>query len=92
MTSSHTYISANATVVCGTLLLSDGRYCGNFIALITTPDGRREIHERTCPGSDRTPADALTRARALAEASYPPQPLPQQGPEQRGQRAVHDYH
>ena len=90
MASSYTYTTGNATVVCSTLLLADGRYCGNFIAIVTTPDGRREIHERTCPGSDHTLSDALTRARALAEASYPPTLPPQQNPAIGAARAVHD--
>jgi len=74
MASSYAYMSGNATVVCATLRLANDRYCGNFIAIITTRDGRREVHERTCPGSDQTLADALTRARAMAEVIYPPTP------------------
>jgi len=80
MTWSYVYTSGNVTVACATLRLANDRYCGNFIALITTSDGRREIHERSCPGSDHTPADALTRARAMAESTYPPTPVPRQNP------------
>ncbi|HEY9068015.1 MAG TPA: hypothetical protein VIO33_23725 [Burkholderiaceae bacterium] len=77
MPSSYAYTSGQIKVVCATLLVADGRYCGNFVAIETTPDGRREIHERTCPGWDATLGDALTRARAMAETIYPPTPRPQ---------------
>ena len=74
MQSSFAYTSGQTKVVCATLLLADGRYCGNFVAITTAPDGRREIHERTCPGWNPTLEDALTCARALAESVYPPAP------------------
>jgi len=74
MASSYAYTSGQTKVVCATLLLADGRYCGNFVAITTAPDGRREIHERTCSGWSPTLQDALTRARVLAEAVYPPTP------------------
>ena len=80
MASSYAYTSGNATVVCATLRLADNRYCGNVVAVVTTPDGRRKIHERRCPGCDHTLADALTRARAMAEAHYPATPQRQQQP------------
>ena len=73
MPSSYAYTSGQTKVVCATLLLADGRYCGNFVAITTAPDGLREIHERTCPGWTPTLEDALTCARALAESIYPPQ-------------------
>ena len=78
MPSSYAYTSGQAKVVCATLLVADGRYCGNFVAITSTPDGRREIHERTCPGWDLTLAEALARARAMAEVIYPPTPRPHQ--------------
>lgn len=78
MASSYAYASGNATVVCATLRLAENRYCGNFMAISATPDGRREIHECSCPGIDRTLADALIHARAMAEASYPPTRWPPQ--------------
>lgn len=74
MQSSHAYRSGSTTVICATLLLSDSRYCGNFVAITTAPDGQREIHERTCPGWTSTLEDALTCARAMAESIYPPDP------------------
>lgn len=74
MPSSYAYTSGQTKVVCATLLVADGRYCGNFVAITVTPDGRREIRERTCPGWDSTLGDALTRARAMAETIYPPTP------------------
>jgi len=77
MQSSFAYTSGQTKVVCATLLLADGRYCGNFVAITTAPDGRREIHERTCPGWNPTLEDALTCARALAESVYPPTPQAQ---------------
>jgi hypothetical protein len=72
MASSYAYRSDHASVVCSTLLLADGRYCGNFMAVMTTSDGRREVHQRSCPGWNDTLADALICARALAESIYPP--------------------
>ena len=78
MPSSYAYTSGQTKVVCATLLLADGRYCGNFVAITTAPDGRREIHERTCPGWNPRLEDALTCARAMAESIYPPTPEPQQ--------------
>ena len=77
MPSSYAYTSGSTRVVCATLLLADGRYCGNFVAIVAKPDGSREIHERTCPGWNHSLDDALTCARALAEAVYPPTPKPQ---------------
>jgi len=74
MASSHAYMSGQTQVICATLQLSDGRYLGNFVAFTTAPDGRRELHERTCPGWFHTFEDALTAARALAESIYPPTP------------------
>ena len=71
MPSSYAYTSGSTRVLCATLLLSDSRYCGNFIAITTGPDGRRELHERTCPGWNPTLEDALTCARAMAESIYP---------------------
>lgn len=78
MPSSYAYTSGPTRVLCATLLLSDGKYCGNFIAIGTAPDGHREIHERTCPGWSHSLDDALTCARALAESIYPPAPAPHQ--------------
>lgn len=77
MPSSYAYASGSTRVLCATLLLDDGRYCGNFVAIVAKPDGSREIHERTCPGWNHTLDDALTCARALAEAIYPPTPKSQ---------------
>ncbi|HKX41689.1 MAG TPA: hypothetical protein VJO99_11060 [Burkholderiaceae bacterium] len=71
MASSHAYTSGPASIVCATLLHANGRYCGNFIAITTAPDGHREVHERTCPGWYTTLGDALAHARAMAEAIYP---------------------
>ena len=47
MSSSYAYTSGSTQVVCASLLLADGRYCGNFVAIVAKPDGSREIHERT---------------------------------------------
>ena len=78
MPSSYTYTSGSTRVVCATLLLADSRYCGNFVAVTTGPDGHREIHERTCPGWNSTLDEALSCARAMAESIYPPTPQPHQ--------------
>jgi hypothetical protein len=74
MPSSFVYTSGRANVFCATLLLAEGRYCGNFIAIVTRHDGSREIHEHTCARWDPTLQEALTRARAMAEAFYPATP------------------
>ena len=74
MSASYAYKSGQAEVVCKTVPLSDGRYCGKFTSTCTTADGRREIHERTCPGWYHSLADALICARAMAESLYPPTP------------------
>ena len=47
MSSSYAYTSGSTQAVCASLLLADGSYCGNFVAIVAKPDGSREIHERT---------------------------------------------
>ncbi|HKX40837.1 MAG TPA: hypothetical protein VJO99_06750 [Burkholderiaceae bacterium] len=78
MPSSYAYTSGSTRVLCATLLLADGRYCGNFVAITTAPDGHRDVHERTCSGWYHSIDDALTCARAMAEVLYPPTPVPQE--------------
>jgi len=78
MGSSYAYRTEHANVTCATRQLADGRYCGNFVAVSAASDGHRDIHERTCPGLYSTPGDALAHARSMAEAIYPPEPLPVQ--------------
>lgn len=70
--SSHAYRSGQTKVVCAALRMDDGRYCGNFVAIVASPDGHLDVHERTCARWDLTHEDALIRARAIAEAIYPP--------------------
>ena len=72
MPPSHAYRSGRTKIVCATLEMSDGRYCGNFLAIVPKADGSLEIHEQTCTRWDLTLVDALNRARTMAEAIYPP--------------------
>lgn len=73
MPSSYSYTSGQTRVVCS-VLLTLGRYSGKFVAATTAPNGRPEVHERTCPGWFHSIDDALTGARAMAESIYPPTP------------------
>jgi len=67
----YAYESDRGSVECRVETDSQNRYIA-VVILVTPIDAGSEVVRNTLPGSDDNRPDALTRARAWAERTYPP--------------------
>jgi hypothetical protein len=69
----YAYTSDLGPVECRAEATSDGRFSAVVILIHRIEDGH-DVLRHMCPGSDAESADAVAKARAWAEKTYPPRP------------------